>query len=421
MSAEAGEAWRGTVRLLWVVQFVTTLAMNLGLTFLPFVLRDDPVLAIADDATRLFYVSLILGAPFLSTILFTPLWGWVADRAGPRPQVIRACIGLGATQLLMALAQSADQMVAIRVLQGMVAGVLSACLGLATTVVPESHQGRAVAWIHSATPAGQILGPLLGGLLAVAIGFRATYLLLGAGIVLMGVVAAWWLPVRPHTPRVSANPLRGLAQAFGQAARQAEVARQLLVLMAAQFAFTLTQGVWALFAARIWNAAWPSERSSLRPDDWGLTDVGFVSLTLALLAGANALCGPRWGAWQDRGARHLQLLGALTLAGALAWAVLWPTWWGLLLSRLLTGMALASLATLPFSAIARHTPPEARGQMTGLTFAVSQVGNLAGFVSGGILAAQWGEPGNLLLSVAVYALIAVVLSIWHATGVPNKA
>lgn len=415
MSADPSEGWRGTVRLLWLVQFVTTLAMNLGLTFLPFVLRDDPVLAIADEGTRLFYVSLILGAPFLSTIVCTPLWGWVADRAGPRPQVIRACIGLGATQLLMAFAQSADQMVAIRVLQGMVAGVLSACLGLAASVVPETHQGRSIAWIHSATPAGQILGPLLGGLLAVAIGFRATYLLLGVGIVLMGMVAAWWLPRRPHTPRVSANPLRGLAQAFGQAARQAEVARQLLVLVAAQFAFTLTQGVWALFAARVWNAAWPSEL----PAPGGITDVGFVSLTLALLAGANAVCGPRWGAWQDRGVRHLQVFGALTLAAALAWAVLWPTWWGLLLSRLLTGMALAALATLPFSAIARHTPPEARGQMTGLTFAASQVGNLAGFVFGGVLAAHWGEPGNLTLSLAVYGLIALALAGWAARRDPG--
>src|SRR5690348_13229747 len=106
--------------------------MNLGLTFVPFYLAEDPVLGIRDDSTRAIYTGLILAGPFFTTILFTPLWGWVADRTGPKRQVVRACFGLGITKLLMAVAKSPDQMVAIRMVQGMVSGVLAACLGLAT-------------------------------------------------------------------------------------------------------------------------------------------------------------------------------------------------------------------------------------------------------------------------------------------------
>src|SRR5262245_48790621 len=173
------EDWRRTLRVLWVVQFLTTLAMNLGLTFVPFFLADDPVLAVRDEPARAVYTGLILAGPFFTTIVFTPLWGWVADRTGPKRQVVRACFGLGVTQLSMALARSPDQLVAIRMLQGMISGVLAASLGLVAVVTPTSHQGRAIAVIQSATPAGQIFGPVLGAALAGAAGFRATYALLG--------------------------------------------------------------------------------------------------------------------------------------------------------------------------------------------------------------------------------------------------
>src|SRR5215211_2797848 len=124
------EVWHRTLRVLWLVQFLTTLAMNLGLTFVPFFLTEDPILQVRDESARAVYTGLILAGPFFTAIVFTPIWGWVADRTGPKRQVVRACFGLGVTQLLMAVARSPDQMVVIRMLQGMVSGVLAACLGL---------------------------------------------------------------------------------------------------------------------------------------------------------------------------------------------------------------------------------------------------------------------------------------------------
>src|SRR6185369_16455734 len=135
------EAWQRTLRVLWLVQFLTTLAMNLGLTFVPFFLAEDPVLRVEDNATRILYTGLIQAGPFFTTIVFTPFWGWVADRTGPKRQVVRACIGLGATQLLMAFARSPAEMVAIRMLQGMVSGVLAASLGMLAVVTPAERHG----------------------------------------------------------------------------------------------------------------------------------------------------------------------------------------------------------------------------------------------------------------------------------------
>ncbi len=46
------DSWRRTVRLLCLVQFLTTLAINLGLTFVPFFLAEDPLLRVEDESER---------------------------------------------------------------------------------------------------------------------------------------------------------------------------------------------------------------------------------------------------------------------------------------------------------------------------------------------------------------------------------
>jgi hypothetical protein len=43
--------------------------------------------------------------------------------------------------------------------------------------------------------------------------------------------------------------------------------------------------------------------------------------------------------------------------------------------------------------------------MMGLATALTHVGNLAGFLLGGVLAVWWGEAGNFALAALAYALI----------------
>jgi MFS family permease len=392
--------WRRTARVLWVVQFLTTAALNLGLTFIPFVLRDDPVLGAADEATRTLYIGLILAGPFVSTILFTPLWGWVADRTGPKRQVVRACLGLGLTQLLMAAARTPGQMVAVRVLQGVVSGVLAACLGLASAVTPREHQGRALALVHSATPAGQVLGPLAGGLLAAALGFRGTYALLGSLIVLTGLLSWLLLDGKGFTPTASANPFAGLYRAGRRALALPALRQAFGLLVAGQFAFTVAQGVFAIYAGKL-IAAWV-ERTGAAPAWWN-SGVGFTAVAFAVTALANAACSPWWGRLHDRGVPLLTPLGAAVLALALLVLAGWPAWWVVLLARAGVGAGVGATGTLPFAVISSGAGPRERGQLMGLATALTQVGNLAGFLLGGVLAGWWSEAGNFALAAGVYA------------------
>ena len=398
------EPWRRTVRVLCLVQFLTTLAINLGLTFVPFFLAEDPMLRVEDESTRALYTGLIFAGPFFTTIIFTPLWGWLADRTGPKRQVVRACFGLGATQLLMAVARSADQLVAIRLVQGMISGVLAACLALLAVVTPKEEQGRAVASLQAATPAGQIFGPVLGGVLATTVGFRATYALLGAVIVLTGFLSWWLLRQDGFVPTRSANPFVGLYRSARAALVQPPLRRAFAVLLAGQFAFTVAQGVFAIYAGKL-IAAWVSV-SGAAPAWWN-TGVGFTAIALTVTGVASVLSAPRWGRLYDRGVPFLTPVGAALAGGSLLLLVLWPPWWGVLLARIGTGAGAVAVTTVQFAVVSNRAAADERGQLMGLATAVTHLGNLVGFVLGGVLAGWWGEAGNFALAAAAYAMVAV--------------
>lgn len=396
------EGWRRNLRVLWLVQFLTTLAMNLGLTFVPFFLSQDPTLRVESESARVFYTGLIFAGPFFTTILFTPLWGWVADRSGPKRQVVRACFGLGATQLLMAVAQSADQMVAIRMLQGMVSGVLAASLGLVAVATPRERQGGAIAVLQSATPAGQIFGPVLGGLLASACGFRATYALLGG--LILGVGFLSWLLLRQQgfVPTASPNPFIGLWRAGRRAIAQPRLRLALAILIGGQFAFTVAQGVFAIYAGKLITAFSAANQMA---DEWWNSDIGFTAIAMTVTGLASVLSAPWWGRLHDQGVRFLTPIGAGLLSVSMLLLFAWPEWWGVLLARVGVGIGLGAISTLQFAVVARDVAREERGQLMGVATSLNHLGNLAGFVLGGVLAAFWTEVGNFALAAAAYLLV----------------
>lgn len=395
---------RRLVWVLWAVQFWTTFAVNLALAFVPFFLSDDPILAVRDPRDRVVYTSLILGGPFFTAIVATPLWGWVADRTGRKRQVVRATLGLGLTQLAMAFAQSPAQLVAIRMAQGLVAGVVAANLGLLAAATPPERQGRSLAVLQSANPAGQIAGPLVGGVLIATVGFRALYLVLG-GLVLATALLAWVLIDEDGVARAAParGPFADLALGARDVVSSGSLRSAAAVLFGAQVATTLTQTVLALYAERV-------AAGSVAVGQLGKlvgAGVGFAALVLVSAHVGSLASAARWGAAFDRGRRGLTALGATLVGIATAALALWPPWWAVLVLRAAAGTGLPALGGLQLALSATHVAAERRGQLMGVMTAITHVGNLAGFVAGGAIAARWGLTSNVVLAGAIYLAVAM--------------
>src|SRR5262245_27178340 len=122
----------------------------------------------------------ILAAPFLFAALMTPVWGYIGDRVGRKAMVVRALLGLSVALVLMGFARTPAELLALRIVQGMVSGFIPAAIALVSQAAPRADLGYALGTLSSAQAAGVVIGPLLGGVLADALGFRNLFFVTAA-------------------------------------------------------------------------------------------------------------------------------------------------------------------------------------------------------------------------------------------------
>ena len=135
--------------------------------------------------------------PFLIGGIMAPLWGKMADTHGKKPMAIRSGLGLALSYLLGGMVTSPEQMVGVRVLQGFAAGLWSVCLAIATSSVPVGKLGMSLGILQSGLTAGNVIGPLIGGVLASMFGMRTSFYLGGAVLFMITLVFWFYIPEPP--------------------------------------------------------------------------------------------------------------------------------------------------------------------------------------------------------------------------------
>lgn len=125
-----------------------------------------------------------MSAAALGSILAAPRLGRLADRIGHRRVVALSLLAAAALAVPQAYAPSAAVLVGLRFLMGAaLGGVLPCATAALRHAAPPGSVGRVLGLSTSAQYAGQVAGPLLGGVVAGHLGMRAVFL--GTGIVLL--------------------------------------------------------------------------------------------------------------------------------------------------------------------------------------------------------------------------------------------
>ncbi|NJM61092.1 MAG: MFS transporter [Oscillatoriales cyanobacterium RU_3_3] len=135
---------------------LTRLGATIVANALPTIARD-----LHEDGLRL---NLAISCYFLSSAMFVPLSGWLADRFGARRVLIAAILIFASASLLCALSQSLWQLIGARILQGL-GGAMMVPVGrlLVLKTAPKSLLVRATAVLTMPALLGPILGPIVGG------------------------------------------------------------------------------------------------------------------------------------------------------------------------------------------------------------------------------------------------------------------
>ncbi len=128
-----------------------------------------------------FLWSYAIGSPFV---------GWIADHISRTRMVVISLIAWSLVTMATGLANSASQLIVIRVLLGLAeCAYIPAAVGLLADHHGSRQRGRAIS-IHTAgLGIGAVAGSTLAGFLGQRYGWRSTFLILGAAGILLSFVA----------------------------------------------------------------------------------------------------------------------------------------------------------------------------------------------------------------------------------------
>ncbi|MGB0387117.1 MAG: MFS transporter [Ardenticatenaceae bacterium] len=197
------EEWEKTLWVVFFSQLVTVVGFASIFPFLP--------LYVQSLGSRLSLSVEILSGLVFSSQAFTmmiasPIWGAIADRFGRKLMVERAMFGGAIIVFLMGYADSAETLILLRAVQGLVTGSVSAANALIAATVPRKQIGFAMGLMQVALWGGIAIGPLIGGALADAFGYRLSFvvtagLLLVAGVMVRRGVNEKFEPPEPTESR----------------------------------------------------------------------------------------------------------------------------------------------------------------------------------------------------------------------------
>lgn len=182
------EPWQRNLLLLWIGCFATSASYSMVVPFLPLFL---PKIGVHSHVE--LWSGLLFSSSFLAGALSGPMWGSMADKYGRKPMIVRAGLSLGALYFLTAFVHNPYELLALRLLQGFLAGFIPGSIALVGTSTPERNVAYALAMISTASSTGGILGPLMGGSISHWLGNRLAFASAGVIVGFAAIMVLLWV------------------------------------------------------------------------------------------------------------------------------------------------------------------------------------------------------------------------------------
>ena len=231
-------AWKRNLAFIWIGVFVGLLGANFVFPFIPFYIKE---LGVSDKSQIAYYTGLSGSVTGLSLTLTAPLWGGLADRYGRRPMFIRALVGAGILIAFMGIAQAVWQLILLRFLMGAFAGTMGAAAALVAATTPRERVGYALGTLQTGLFTANMLGPVIGGIVAANLGIRESFIFCAA----LYLIAAGLVFTFVHEPKesIAVRPADGGKGRGGSLLSNLKTVvseRQILLMMGLLFALWLS-------------------------------------------------------------------------------------------------------------------------------------------------------------------------------------
>jgi MFS family permease len=357
--------WRRNLVVCVFGSFTTLVSLSMLLPFLPLYVQQ---LGVASSSAVIQWSGVAFSATFLGTAVTAPLWGHLADRYGRKPMLVRAALGMAVVMSLIGVAHDVYQLVALRLIAGLVGGYASASIVMIGTQAPRERSGWALGVLSTGALTGNLVGPLVGGFLPAWVGIRGTFFV-GGAMIAVAAVATIFL-VREDFDRRSDTKHRASTHAASSAPAQYGVL--VALLMTAMMVLLANMSIEPIITVYIRQLAVPADHLT--------RTAGIVMAASAL---GSMLTAARLGALADRVGSWKVIIGCLLATGVVMVPQAFVTqWWQLALLRVLMGMTIAgllpSIAKLVRQAVDEHRTGKTLGYLQSSQFAGQVIGPLIG-------------------------------------------
>jgi len=380
--------WKVVLGILWFGTFLMMAGMTMIMPFLPLYLQQ---LGITGEHEVAFWSGAIYASTFITSFLFQPLWAQIADRYGRKIMLLRSGFGMAAVIILMGLSYNAWQLLALRLLNGVVSGFQPAATALMSTIAPRVRMGFALGTLQSGGVAGSIIGPLIGGLMADLFGFRPIFFVTGSLLILASLLVGFFVKERFDREAALAKPKMSILRSFAELSKIPQLPALFTVTFILQFAFLSAMPIIPLYIQNI------SE---------DVTRIAFYSGLVGSITGlSNIIASPVLGRLADRIDPHKILW--ISLLGAAVSYVPQATAGGitqLLAARFLLGLCMGGIVPTVNALITRYTPDGMQSRAFGFNTSSFSLGSMLGPSVGGMLSGWIGFSGIFYFSAVLMLL-----------------
>lgn len=352
------------------------------------------------------FIGFIVGAYSLSNLFSNVFAGHFVDKNGPKKVMLAGFLVNGIILFLYAIVTTPEQLLIVRFLNGITAGVITPAAFTYITLNNKNKKGgQEMAYSGAAVGLAAISAPAFSGIISSAYNFEVVYVVLASLMIIGAILTATLKP--PASQQVEAvpseekNPNKSLIADYFPLFKS----KGLLLAFTGAFSLAASQGVLAyMLPLKVNNLGMPTHISGMLMSVFGIVAV------LVFVLPTNRVF--------DRSRNEIVLaIGLLIAAVSQTTSSIVDSLPLLMMSLSVYGIGFAFIFPSMSSLISKYSPPHMRGKAFGMFYGFFSVGSFLGSSITGMFSLS---PNQGFFSIAIFLVIVSIIILVVARRFSNQ-
>lgn len=394
--------WKKNLYALTAAQFFVRVGHTFINPYLILFIKDELHVNSIEHAA--FWAGLSAGAIFIGQFLMSPLWGFLADKFGPKLMVLRTTIAISIFMFLTSMVNNVYELFFLRLIMGCFSGFNASAILLIAYETPDSRLGSAMGIFQTGQTSGLIIGPVIGGILAHFFGYRLSFVIASIMNLLIFLFVLFnvketkninnmGVANKAHRDKEKINK-KNLRNILSIILNDKLILSMYLFIFITQISIREIEPQIALFIHTIYD---------------GTHLELMVSLIFTITACADLIFAPIVGKISDKLGSYIVLTWCSGLAGIII--ILHIFSYNILIFmilRFLYGASIAGILPSINALIAKNAPDGKKGAIFGFTASITALGNFFGPFLGGLIIGTIGLERGFLCMFLLTGLLFII-------------